>query len=472
MNHTGAMALPGWLSDLARGLGGSSDRARPPDAHTRSAALAALGGEGCAVCRIASEAGQRWFFAYENDTRVDLGLRERLERSFGFCAPHTRHLLDLGASASWLARWVFADVARAAVGALAAPEPPTPGPCPACEAVERAERDAVRNLASGLFDQDVRDLLLAGDGFCRTHGLAVLRRTGRDQARLVAMMLDERLTKDPVTARDVLVGVQPDAPRRRRLRERAVRSVLSAEEAGRTARPLGDADLVLDWPCCPMCAAGHLAEWRCLHWLVGLSADEAAELRGEATLCAEHLADLAGVRITSGDVGAVRLTEDGLLAPVAQVIEHVAQLWSKDLRTFVGRLDGASASAARAAAADVGQWIRCHLCERRAAAVQRTERLLGLVAADPAYAERLRDAHGVCLRHGLGTRLPAAWQQLLRARTGLLCYELEEAERKAGWDARWEIRGAEMAVWRRAPYLLDGQVLGPAVPHADGDGPA
>jgi hypothetical protein len=91
---------------------------------------------------------------------------------------------------------------------------------------------------------------------------------------------------------------------------------------------------------------------------------------------------------------------------------------------------------------------------------------LGLIAADPAYEARLSRAHGVCLRHGLTTDLPPAWRRLLYARVGLLSFELDEAERKAGWDARWEVRGSEMAAWRRAPTLLDGAVLGPFAPES------
>ncbi|MGW5362123.1 hypothetical protein [Actinopolymorpha pittospori] len=456
-----------------RRMTGLTGRSRASDARTKADALAALGGEGCAVCRIRLDTGKRWFFSYENDSRVDLGLRERLERSFGFCAPHTRQLLDSGAATSWLARWVFADVARSAVRALAAPAPPVPGACPACEATEQGERDAVVTLATGLNEPEVRELLLAGDGFCLTHGRAVLERTGPEAARVIAGMLDERLGKDPVTARDVLIGVDPDVVRRRRGRERLAEEVLAAEESARLARPLGDVDLVLDWPCCPLCAAAQRVEWRYLRWLVGLPAAEAGELRGAATLCTTHLADLTSSRVTTGDLAGVELTEDGLLASVGSVIEHVAGLWRTDLQTFLRKVvDSSSAGASRTAASDVGRWIRCHLCDLRDAAVERERRLLTLVAADPAYGERLGHAHGVCLRHGLAGELAPAWRRLLAARIGLLSYEVDEAERKAAWEARWEVRGTEMAVWRRAPYLLDGFVLGPVasgMPEGDGD---
>ncbi len=404
---------------------------------------------------------RRWFFAYENDTRVDLAMRERLERSFGFCAPHTRRLLDLGASTSWLARWVFADVARAGARALAAPSPVTPGPCPACQAAARTEADVLGTLRAGLVDAEVRRLMDAGDALCLTHGLAIIERGGPTVGRAVATLLDSRLGKDTVTAREHLTSSDPDFARRRKIREEGFTRVFAAEEAARNHGPLGDANLVLDWPCCPLCAAADLAEWRGIHWLTGLSPEESAELRTDATLCARHLGDLTSFRLTSGELSSVTLTDEGLLVAVAAVIEHVAMVWRTELQGYLRQVDSRTTWWPSRRAAPIRRELSCQLCARRQAAVARTRRLLGLVAADPAYADRMARAHGVCLRHGLSTDLPPPWRRLVAARVGLLSYELDEAERKAGWDARWELRGAEMVAWRRAPTLLDGGVLGP-----------
>ncbi len=433
-----------------------------PDARTKVDVMEALGGEGCPVCRTAQQSARRWFFAYENDTRADPAIRERLERSFGFCAAHTRHLLDLGASASWVSRWVFADVARAGSRALAGTPPVTPAGCPTCESSSRAVSDALAELAVGLADPEARQLLEAGDGLCVAHGRAVLERAGSDAGPAVAMLLETRLAKDPVTARDHLVGSDPDVARRRRIREERAAGVLAAEEADRTRSSHAEVDLVLDWPCCPLCAAGDLVEWRYLRWLAGLSASEAAELRTDATLCVRHLGDLAGLR-QGGDASGLDLTDDGLLVPVAAVIEHVAGIWRSDLQGYLQRTEAGSWSPGRAASV-VRREVVCQLCARQRSAVGRMTRVLGLVAADPAYSRRLAEAHGVCLRHGLSKDLPGPWQRVLAARVGLLSYELDEAERKSGWDARWEVRGGELTSWQRAPHLLDGSVLGPVEP--------
>ena len=452
------MVLPRWLSVLAgRGPG--------PDARTRSDVLAALGGEGCPVCRTSQESVRRWFFAYENDTRVDLGVRERLGRSGGFCTAHTRQLLDSGASTSWLARWVFADVAAAGVRDLAGGRSADSASCPACDTAQRATFDALTSLAVGLSDPEAQQLLEAGDGLCVTHGLAVINRAGTSAGRAVATMLESRLGKDPVTARDHLVGTDPDLGRRRRMREDRATAVLAAEQATRTARALGDVDLVLDWPCCPVCAEADRVEWRYLSWLAGAVPQDAAEQRADVTLCPRHLGDLSNQR-RSDDVTGVELTGDGLLVPVATVIDHVAGQWRRGLQAYLQRLDAGAWSSERAARI-IGHGGTCQLCARRSAAVTRQLRLLDLVAANPAYEGRLAAAHGVCLRHGFAMDLAMPWQRLLRARIGLLSYELDEAERKTRWDARWEVRGTEMAVWQRAPTLLDGAVLGPVPPERD-----
>jgi hypothetical protein len=455
------MALPRWLSALA-------GRPPGPDARTRSEVLVALGGAGCAVCRTAQEAVRRWFFAYENDTRVDLRLRERLGRSGGFCTAHTRQLLDSGASTSWLARWVFADVASAAVRRLAGERTTEAASCPACEAAHRASFDALTTLAVGLGDPEAQQLLDAGDGLCVTHGLAVINRAGTGVGRVVATMLESRLGKDPVTARDHLVGADPDIARRRRMRERHSTAVLSAEETARSSGPLGDVELVLDWPCCPVCAETDRLEWRYLAWAAGSRAPDDSEAPADTTMCARHLGDLSQQR-HAGDGTGVELTGDGLLVPVAAVIDHVAGQWRRGFQGYLQRLDAGAWSSQRAARG-IGDGVTCQLCVRRSAAVTRQLRLLDLVAAHPDYGNRLAAAHGVCLRHGLTMDLAAPWQRLLRARIGLLSYELDEAERKSRWDARWEVRGAEMAVWQRAPTLLDGGVLGP-VPPAEPTGP-
>ncbi|MBM7789022.1 hypothetical protein [Tenggerimyces flavus] len=406
-------------------------RPEPLSRRDRLDAMDAVGGAECAVCRAMNDEVKRWFFMYENETRADFELRERLDRSLGFCAAHTRHLLDSGPATSWLARWLFSEVARAAV--LAVAEGAQYGdfePCPACLAVQRTEHDLLGLLANALHDPDVARLFESGDAVCVRHGVALLRR----RVKSVAGLLAERLGKDTATAERHLIGVDLDYSRRRKLRQRHVDDVLGAD----------DADWLLDAPCCPLCAEADRTAWRQLGWLATLPRDEAADLRAEATLCANHLADLIGVR---DPAGADVLTDDGLLPAVAAVIDHNAALWQAD---FAG-----------ANPATAGRKLDCHVCLLQSQAVERERgRLAG---ASPS---RVANAHGVCVRHGVGLArdLPEPWRDRLAQRIGALSAELDESRRKAGWDARAEVKGEEMRAWSRAPFLLDGAILGPRSP--------
>lgn len=401
-------------------------RPEPLSRRDRMDAMDAVGGAECAVCRAMNDEVKRWFFMYENETRADFELRERLDRSLGFCAPHTRHLLDSGPATSWLARWLFSEVARAAV--LAVGEGGDLEPCPACLAVQRTEHDLLGLLAHALSDPDVARLFESGDAVCVRHGVALLRR----RVRSVAGLLVERLGKDTATAERHLIGVDLDYSRRRKLRQLHVDAVLAADSA----------DWLVDAPCCPLCAAADRTAWRQLGRLATLPRSEADELGAEATLCANHLADLIGVR---DPAGADVLTDDGLLPAVAAVIDHNAALWQADF---------ASSNPASA-----GRKLDCHVCELQSEAVERERARLAGVSRS-----RVAGAHGVCVRHGLGRDLPAPWRDRLAQRIGALSAELDESRRKAGWDARAEVKGEEMRAWSRAPFLLDGAILGPRPP--------
>ena len=404
-------------------------RPEPLTRRDRLEAMDALGGADCAVCRAANAEVKRWFFMYENETRADFELRERLDRSLGFCAAHTRHLLDSGPATSWLARWLFSEVARAAV--LAVDEGPRfkgLEPCPACLAVERAEQDTLGLLAHALHDHDIAQLFEAGDAVCVEHAVALVRR----KVKLVAPLLAERLGKDTATAERHLIGADLDYPRRRKLQREHAEAVLEAEHA----------DWLRDAPCCPVCAAADRTAWRHLGWLATLTRDEAAELQAEAVLCATHLSDLGGVRDPGG---ADRLTDDGLLPAVAAVIDTNAARWQAH---FAGNASRRTTD--------------CHVCALQAEAVERQWRQLLRTPPPPT-------AHGVCVRHGIAPDLPAAWRDVLARRIKALSAELDESRRKAGWDARDEVKGAEMTAWSRAPFLLDGAILGPRSPEQPPD---
>ena len=102
-----------------------------------------------------------------------------------------------------------------------------------------------------------------------------------------------------------------------------------------------------------------------------------------------------------------------------------------------------------------------------ATAESRTTALLTAALEDAATAALYETSHGVCLRHA--ARVPPGphagiIRRVLRARLHMLNWELEEAGRKAGWAARYELKGDEMTAWLRAPAALDGRAFLSAPP--------
>lgn len=429
---------------------------------TRAELLTSLPETGCPACRSARDAVTAWFRSYEDETHYDPAVRQRLQRSYGLCPGHTRHLLALGPSASWLAGVLFLDVAYAGSRAIDAGRGTEAARCPACASATGSADRTVRLITGAATDTEIAAAYASGDGFCLSHGLAVLRSGRAASGRLVAEVLTERLAGTDGAALPILTGSDPDLSRRARMR--ADRSgALPPEEAARRSGQEAYLALLLDSACCPLCAAPDRTGWRYLDWLAE-NGGQAAQLRRAAILCPTHLADLATT------------AAGGVTEPVATMIDYNAGLWVEQLERYRdprggprGGPHGGPHDGRRDGSRDgrrIGQWLRCHVCDLRAGAEARERRLLGLLAAHPAYADRIAATHGVCLRHALapGTDPPPAWRHVVRARLGLLTFELEEARRKAGWEARWEVRGAEMAAWSRAPSLLDGRVLGPATP--------
>src|SRR5690349_24944222 len=54
--------------------------------------------EGCLLCRLAQESTQRYLDAWKYELFTDIGIREELRRSQGFCNVHTWQLVDMSAS--------------------------------------------------------------------------------------------------------------------------------------------------------------------------------------------------------------------------------------------------------------------------------------------------------------------------------------------------------------------------------------
>lgn len=135
---------------------------------------AALGSEGCPVCRLAQEAGRDFLVHLLREGKAHEAVYKRIREAGGFCEDHTRWLTRLGAerlgdrrSLARLYGWLLDDLDPDLI--------PT-SPCPACKAAadyERASLLALRDLLHpNTGDVDLREQFAAGTGLCLSHFVA------------------------------------------------------------------------------------------------------------------------------------------------------------------------------------------------------------------------------------------------------------------------------------------------------------
>lgn len=177
----------------------------------------------------------------------------------------------------------------------------------------------------------------------------------------------------------------------------------------------------------------------------------AAGVRSQlASVCPRHLGDLVA------DDGA----GSWLTAPVATVVRLGAARWREAATNL-------AADQTRRHPADdpMRAPATCLVCAAGDEAYDRELRLLALLGVDPARVEDVVRSHGPCQR--CRPRVVALgppgqlWDRAAARRTAALAFEFTEAVRQRGWSARWDVPGAELSAWRRAPSRLDGAVLGP-----------
>ena len=443
------------LADRVRALlPARPGRAFVSGARRERAILAQLGSDGCPACNLAEESADRWigyFIAQGNaETEVVMALRA----SVGPCARHTRRLLVARGGVDVFARTAV-DVAREALRRAGTGDGPSP--CPACARETWAEDHAITTVLGALIRPGADGRLAAlGDRFCLPHLLLALSR-GLERGPAVRLAEAGVAALGSAQAEELVVrvgGHDDDATSRADLLRSA-----SLPGRGPPLREWVASLLAVD--ACPSCLAEREAVRGALGWLATSSELEPWEAR----LCSGHLGTLHAL--------------DALTA--RRVAASLGAEWSGALARFAG---GMSASVgrgplgrvrARAVHRETLEKLlgnrACRACDVAREAASRTGALLLAALRDPELAGAYGSSHGLCLRHLSG--MPAIVREglageILRARLALLGWELEEAERKRSWFARWEPTGAEAGAWRRLPGLLGGAEAGippAATPH-------
>ena len=435
------------LADRARaGLAGRRTAVGAGGPRQRSAAVAQLGLDGCPACNLAEESAARWIGYFIAEGNAEGEVVRALRASLGPCPRHTRRMVAAPGGADVFARTAV-DLARAALRGTGMGD--ARAPCPACAREAWAMDHATTTV--------LRELVRRGGGgaepalerrSCLPHLIGALSRNVHAEGAVKlagagAAALREAEGEDLVLR---VCGRDADATARADL----LRTVAMPARGPVLRR------WVLSWmavDACPSCLAERQAVRGALEWLATSTALEPWELR----LCAGHLGTLHALDALTG----------------RRVAAALAAEWSAALGRYAAAAAGPSGRGplarlrARRASSSALQNLlgnrACRACDVAGEAGARAGELLLAAIADPELAAAYGRSHGLCLHHV--SALPVVGQdglplKVLRARLALLRWELEEAERKRSWFARWEPAGSEAGAWRRLPGLLGGADAG------------
>jgi hypothetical protein len=185
--------------------------------------LEACGAQGCPICHLRNEGVRRYLDSLLYESVNDVGLRQVLLRSRGFCPAHAWELARFGDSlgiaiiykdqmteaieavrqalraAGALRRrgpW-HADGARHGSPAALLHRWRTPAaPCPACQIAGEATARYVSVLVQHLGDPGLRDAIDRSPFLCLPHLIEALERARTpDQARMLLELTETRLTR-------------------------------------------------------------------------------------------------------------------------------------------------------------------------------------------------------------------------------------------------------------------------------------
>jgi hypothetical protein len=458
--------------------------------------LAALGGEGCPICRDASGSDPRYFFWFFHENYNSVETLDGLTRSLGFCPSHGAQALlnregqsALAAVHEVLARRIGAILSRHASAPLRGegrgPLPAPADPCPACRNREEAVERSASFLAAALQDSSGIDRYGHPGLLCFPHLRTVaphlpepvLGRILNVQESAVASAM-ESLSKLRSGA-SVVSSVDPNDLKDALMP--ALRLVADGEghpefgsgtripETSRNARdPVGDfLEMLRDGGDCPVCMEVRRARTEWMAWLEN-AAWHGREMQDVLPTCPEHVraavqaADPSLVFATlrrALEAASVPLRRS-LLALSPPPVPESGSLLHRILETFQQR-----SPRLREARRFLAGTPPCPLCNRLAEARDRILALLFALLEAPHHRSAFERGYGLCLGHfsrAMALRPPPAARAILMeveaARFALLQWELEESLRKDAWTNRPETPGAEHIAWRRAVRRFSGSV--------------
>jgi hypothetical protein len=410
-------------------------------------ALRALEDPGCPVCRVGAWTDERTIHALVTEHYTDGHVIAAVGDALGFCPAHVRRLARR-LEAPYVLRLLYAEATRVALSRLRSPHAlHRPAPCPVCESRGRSERATLRMLLHALARPSFAAAYSRHGGLCVPHAFAGLAEADPRRATTVIEALHGRLAHNTEHSQPLLDLAGEDTDRSAR---QWARTSLPPRPENLALPTLAELQERLALATCPACLAGGWMERGYLAWLGAQFVNNPGGLGAEGIwLCPQHLWDLA-----TGPIGwAVEYHADRLKAEIDQrrglipsPVRGWLVWWLRDRR------------ATRRVVAPLVRQRGCSACAAVETAERRELDLVVTGLTDQPTRAAYHESHGLCFRHAMA-RPCSTIHDVLKARLGVLVWELDEGGRKSAWSTRHEAHGNEATAWLRAPVQLDGHAF-------------
>ena len=381
------------------------------------------------------------------------------------------------------------------------------GACPMCQSLRQTETIEIQALLDALAMTEVKDAYEKSPGVCIPH----LRQAGYqaqwDTFAFLSKDLQRRLETKifPGRSTAALLDQTVGLDRERAVRQRNgsdkpdQREIEACIELGKPVQPWSPTFeqmvAALGEPGCPVCVACAQGVQHYLDWLaqqMKMQASNPDNWDLSWNICASHLWELN----TAGHENAAMLIVEHMIQDWLWKLDRLTtglkqrpaeQLWGRLAQAFLvccgsydpdplqhsprGRNRWSKVSTVLESPRDRLDGLRtvafhldlCQACLHIQTTTQRTLELILRLLEDPLGRKAYHGGSGLCLRHCIQAtnlaEVPAALDELLSAqiaRLRVLEWELEEASRKNNWSVRYELKGPESDVWRRAAYQFCG----------------
>ena len=444
---------------------------------------AALTRDECPVCARTGGIENRWIdhFLYEGYQEPEV--MAAVLRGGGFCAWHARRLeqFSAGSTIAWVYLYAILDKFPSRLShrqhrTRARELVPDPGYCLACDQLHDAERRECFFLSLLLKERGLQcygrpaivcmpHLLQLGDFLDRNQIGQIFGIHARSVANLQSMLCTQ--------------GRAPVAPVIDSAAARAIQQIFGRPSRGSALLPEGAEDpfqaerdpivrlrrrLEASQEC-PVCVevAQSCRDW--LRWLAD-TAKGPDDISDVVPLCRHHV--WQGCAEPSP-------TLVGWLARVAASEAQTRLAYAKQALTFVPsgpraipeqiRRGWAGRHRRAEALQSLHRARECPLCRRAHEARDRVILLLAALLDEQEGRRAFERGYGLCIPHASralrlldGRVASQIIAQTIRARLGVLRWELEEQLRRCSWGARPEGHGAEAGAWRRATLRFSGTV--------------